>query len=112
MIWKTGENLTETETTESQPKRWNAKLKEWGAKLDELVAEAEKSDTEAKTDHRKPVYNLKAKYQVVQANLDSFRTADSKKWKILKAACARRQPARANSACANSRRTPSCPSRE
>jgi hypothetical protein len=61
-----------------------ARLKEWGARLDELVAKAGEVGTEAKSDYRKGVEELRAKYQAAQTKLEELKSTGGDKWETVK----------------------------
>ena len=72
------------EKLETHVGKMETQLGQWGAKLDELVAKAEEAGTEAKSDYRKHIDDLKAKHQVAQAKLDELRAAGSEEWETFK----------------------------
>jgi histidinol dehydrogenase len=61
------------------------RLEQFGAKLDRLVAKAKEAGAEARTDYRKRIDDLKAKYRVSQSKLDDLRAAGSERWDTVKA---------------------------
>jgi histidinol dehydrogenase len=61
------------------------RLEQYGAKLDRLVAKAKEAGAEARTDYRKRIDDLKAKYRVSQSKLDDLRAAGSERWDTVKA---------------------------
>ena len=56
------------------------RLERWGARLDDLVAKAEEAGTEARSDYRNRVVELKARYKVAQSKVDELRAAGSDRW--------------------------------
>ncbi len=60
------------------------KLTQWGKTLDELTAKAEKAGGDAKSDYRKGVDDLKAKYKFTQTKLAKFKTGSSENWDTFK----------------------------
>lgn len=61
------------------------RLQRLGAKLDDLVAKAKEAGAGAKSDHRKRIDDLKARYGVARSKLDDLRVAGSEKWATVKA---------------------------
>jgi histidinol dehydrogenase len=61
------------------------RLEQFGARLDRLVAKAKEAGAEARTDYRKRIDDLKAKYRVSQSKLDDLRAAGSERWDTVKA---------------------------
>ncbi len=65
--------------------KMETRLEQYGARLDRLVAKAKEAGAEAKTDYRKRIQDLKAKYRAAQSRLDELRAAGSGKWDTVKA---------------------------
>ena len=65
--------------------KMETRIENLGAKLDHLVAKAKEAGTDAKTDYRKRIHDLKAKYRAAQSKLDELRAASSEKWDAVKA---------------------------
>jgi hypothetical protein len=59
-------------------------LKAWGLKLDELAAAVEASGSEAKSEYRKQLDDLKLKHYAVKLKLDALKDAGSDKWEVFK----------------------------
>jgi peptidoglycan hydrolase CwlO-like protein len=72
------------ETREAHVGKMETQLKQLGAKLDELVAKAGEAGTEAKSDYRKRIDDLKSKHQTAQSKLDELKVAGSEKWETFK----------------------------
>lgn len=60
------------------------RLRQLGTKLDKLVAKADEAGSEAKTEYRKQIDNIKDKHAVVQSKLTAFRAAGGQKWENFK----------------------------
>jgi hypothetical protein len=70
---------------EANTGKLEAQLRQWGARLDNLRAKVEAAGAEVKSDYRRGVEDVQAKYKVAQSKLDESKAAGSAKWGILKA---------------------------
>lgn len=59
-------------------------LRTWGAKLDELAATAEDSGSEAKSEYRKQIDDLKLKHYAVKLKFDALKDKGIDKWETFK----------------------------
>jgi hypothetical protein len=64
--------------------KMETQLKQWGVKLNDLVAKADQAGTGAKTDYRKHIDDLKAKYQVAQSKLNELKATGTDKKDTIK----------------------------
>ncbi len=68
------------EPLESHLGKLETQLRTWGARLDEMVARVEAARTQASSDYRKRLDEVKAKYKVAEMRFGELKKVGSGKW--------------------------------
>jgi len=70
------------EPVKSHVEKLETQLRTWGMRLDEMVARVESARTQASSDYRKRLDEVKAKYKVAEMRFGELRKAGNGKWEI------------------------------